>query len=45
MGNTSLEAIVVYKAWKMAIQELTIDFEEAGVPVGINKLLLRGSVS
>lgn len=45
MGNSSLEAIVVYKALKMAIQEPTIDLEEAGVPVGISKLLLRGSMS
>ena len=30
MGNTSLEAIVVYKALKTAIQEPMIGFEEPG---------------
>lgn len=45
MGNTSLEAIIVYKALKTAIQEPMIGFEEPGAPVGTHKVLLMGSVS
>lgn len=45
MGNTYLEAIVVYKALKTAIQEPMIGFEEPGAPAGTHKVLLMGSVS